>query len=253
MTLCPILDFANHHMTIPSASPEATQAKLWNTGPAPKRKFGDNFTLCSPSVHVVAGQELFLKYGAHAKSTLFVEYGFVDVVDWEAPEEETGGEIEVDTYVETLFDQRGELGLWMKDILAKEGYWGDWTMHAIPAPAHPSYRLITTLRFYHILPASANAVPADSDQYVQEWRNVTLGLQEIISEENEHRWKMTLRDMCEDLATNAQRDLAMVSEICLDTQKEWLPSSILFIETLWREEMNVARSVIESLNNHAEF
>ncbi|KAJ3517147.1 hypothetical protein NLJ89_g683 [Agrocybe chaxingu] len=253
MTLCPILDFANHQTTIPTVLPEATQAELWNTGPLPKRNFGDNFTLLSPPVSVAAGQELFLKYGSHANSTLFVEYGFVNVANWEASEEETGGEVEVDTHVEELFNQRGEIGSWMKDILTEEGYWGDWTIHATPAPAHPSYRLITTLRFYHLLRASANAVPANSGQHVQEWRNVTLGLQEMVSEENEHHWRMTLRDMCEYLATNAQRGRMKVSEICLDTQKEWLPSSILFIETLWREEMHVARSVIESLNNNADF
>jgi hypothetical protein len=82
-----------------------------------KHKFGQDFTLLSPSgLDTSPDIELFLKYGSHPNSTLFTEYGFVEA---------TGeGEVILDSEVEALFKMRGHVGLWMKDILIAEKYWG---------------------------------------------------------------------------------------------------------------------------------
>jgi hypothetical protein len=123
LTLCPILDFANHTYTEKFACPKATQAEAFNTKPS-KRKFGENFVLLPPSTSTVAsGEELFLRYGMHTNSTLFTEYGFVNVVDWDDLPESFPAEAEIDSYLEALFEQRGELGSFMKNILLEEGYW----------------------------------------------------------------------------------------------------------------------------------
>lgn len=65
--------------------------------------------------------ELFLKYGAHSNPTLFTEYGFM-TDSAEGPS--TCGEVELDGVIAALFNVRGSLGSWMKEILVVEGYWG---------------------------------------------------------------------------------------------------------------------------------
>lgn len=117
MTLCPILDFANHTVNPPYTLPQTSPVDTCDMVPPMKHKFGHDFTLLSPSVSATSPDaELFLKYGSHANSTLFTEYGFVDRT--------SEGEIMLDCVVESLFKLRGDVGLWMKDILNAERYWG---------------------------------------------------------------------------------------------------------------------------------
>lgn len=124
LTLCPILDFANHTYTQKFAYPGAYQAEIFNVGPSSKRKFGEDFVLLAPSTEaVVAGEQLFLQYGMHANRTLFTEYGFVNFFDWDNVPESFQAEVEVDSYIEALFERRGELGSFMKNVLVDEGYW----------------------------------------------------------------------------------------------------------------------------------
>jgi hypothetical protein len=129
MTLCPILDFANHTTRAPYTTPKPTNAEIWNTGPLGKRKLGDNFILLSPSsATTLPNEELFLRYGAHPNSTLFTEYGFVntskladgadDSDDYHDPQ------IELEGAVERLFVKRGAVGAWLQETLDAEGYWG---------------------------------------------------------------------------------------------------------------------------------
>ncbi len=122
MTLCPVLDFANHTYTSSSAYP---QAERWDSRPSSRCKSGENFVLLSPStVTILSGEEIFLRYGMHSNSTLFTEYGFVNVVDWSNLPEGFSAEVDMDNHVEPLFEQKGEVGQWMKNILQEEGYWG---------------------------------------------------------------------------------------------------------------------------------
>lgn len=118
MTLCPILDFANHTANPPYTLPQTSPADIWDDiAPPMKHKFGHDFTLLSPSVSVTSlDSQLFLKYGSHPNSTLFAEYGFAE------PNSE--GEVLLDFAIDPLFTLRGHVGLWMKDILIAERYWG---------------------------------------------------------------------------------------------------------------------------------
>ena len=128
MTLCPILDFANHTTRAPYTTPKPTNAEIWNTGPLGKGKYGDNFILLSPSETTLPNEELFLRYGAHPNSTLFTEYGFVNISkpydgahdsdDYHDPQIELAGAIE------SLFTKRGAIGAWLQEKLDAEGYWG---------------------------------------------------------------------------------------------------------------------------------
>ena len=81
--------------------------------------------LASSEVPIQKDDELFLRYGAHSNSRLFVEYGFVNV--WTPRQCETGtfsGEAEVQDVMQSLFASRGDLGDHAKNILEQEGYWG---------------------------------------------------------------------------------------------------------------------------------
>jgi len=117
MTLCPILDFANHTANPPYTLPQTSRADIQDKAPPKNHKFGHDFTLLSPSDSVTSPDgQLFLRYGSHPNSTLFTEYGFV---------EPTGeGEVLLDFAIEGLFKLRGHVGLWMKDILIAKRYWG---------------------------------------------------------------------------------------------------------------------------------
>lgn len=133
LTLCPILDFANHTYKEKFAYPGTTRAEMFDRGPSTTRKFGENFVLLSPSTStVVAGEQLFLRYGMHANSTLFADYGFVNVVDWHNLPESFPAEVEIDSFLEPLFERRGELGAFMKKILLEEGYWRSLFRHTTP-------------------------------------------------------------------------------------------------------------------------
>jgi hypothetical protein len=82
--------------------------------------------LLSPAdSHIEAGQELYLCYGGHANQTLFVEYGFIN--EFSASSLSGGGfhgEVDVQELVEHLLNERGDMGIWMKETLENEGYWG---------------------------------------------------------------------------------------------------------------------------------
>ncbi|TFK76462.1 SET domain-containing protein [Pluteus cervinus] len=121
MTLCPILDFANHSSRHPSMTPYASEADIWDK-PSSKR-YGCDFGLSSPFEHSVdEGEEVFLRYGMHSSRTLFTEYGFV-----ESGSELDGGpsgEVDLTIFMSELFSAKGDRGHWMKERLVEEGYWG---------------------------------------------------------------------------------------------------------------------------------
>ncbi|KAF9564668.1 SET domain-containing protein [Agrocybe pediades] len=255
MTLCPILDFANHAATAPSTKPETSRAELWDAGPSNKRPFGDNFVLLSPDVQTAGGQELMLRYGVHSNATLFAEYGFVDERSSQGASEMREGETEVIQAIEKLFINRGNVGAWMKQVLVDEGYWGDWTLHASSAPAHPSYRLMTALRLYHALPADlCDTVPDDTDRALQSWRNTTRGIQDNISAENEQAWRASLFTICKDILHQAKEGAEKVRQIdSVEISPPWLGYMKRAIEMMWKEDSGVAQGIIDSLTRKEEF
>lgn len=132
----------------------------------------------------------------------------------------------------------------------------DWTLHSAPEIAYPSYRLITTLRLYHIFSADdVNTVlPPDSDHIIDIWRDVTLGKRDAISQENESRWRLTLERLCNDVVQDAKRGLIKVCDIQVgDEENGWVEFAKVFIEMLWREEMDVGCAVLQSLKEGADF
>ncbi|WFD29657.1 hypothetical protein MSPP1_000667 [Malassezia sp. CBS 17886] len=112
------------------------------------------------------GDPVCITYGAHSNATLLAEYGFL--LGREAgkaagaPEKAVTparssprthawrgnpfSDVLVDDLVHALLQQQGSTGVWKQELLAAEGYWNDYTLHPVPAPAHPSHRLHAALR-----------------------------------------------------------------------------------------------------------
>ena len=108
LTLCPILDFANHTRVGRHMSPMPSDM---NTSLA------KDFVLFSPHDTVTQnGSELYLTYGHHSNCRLFVEYGFVD--------DGTPSEADVQDIVERILEDKGKAAFQMKTLLQEEGYWG---------------------------------------------------------------------------------------------------------------------------------
>lgn len=123
LTMCPILDFANHTNTSKCMSLIPAEPKPWST-PSLGKSIGD-LAFLSPRCVIQEGEEVTLCYGAHSNLKLFVEYGFVNETSEAAvSSDEHDGEVDVQDIVEQLFQARGTLGLWMKNKLEENGYWG---------------------------------------------------------------------------------------------------------------------------------
>jgi hypothetical protein len=105
ITLCPLLDYANHSFTAPNV----------NTARLRERGYPIPTFLSPPDLTLEQGEQIFLYYGSHPRCTLFTEYGFVDVG---APIE-----VSVDDLIEWLFEN-AEDGSEKRKLLEGHGYWG---------------------------------------------------------------------------------------------------------------------------------
>lgn len=126
-------------------------------------------------------------------------------------------------------------------------------MHLQPAPAHPSYRLITALRMYHLLPESATTIPSNIEKLLDLWRDTTSGKRPNISSENERQWRSTLKTICDEVTAEAEKRVAhirMLETTGFSSSLQWMKQCI---ETLWQEEIDVAVSVLRSLENGEQF
>jgi hypothetical protein len=122
LTMCPILDFANHTSTSKHMSPVPPGSRTWAT---PSGKTQGDLAFLSPRDILQQCEEIYLCYGAHANRTLFVEYGFTnELPELAAISDEFYGEVDIQEVVEWLFENKGALGTWMKSILEDNGYWG---------------------------------------------------------------------------------------------------------------------------------
>lgn len=251
LTLCPILDFANHGVSSAQIIPQIQALK--NRRPGSHINEG-NYAFTSGADGLEPDSQLFLRYGGHANKTLLVEYGFVSCISPDAiAAGDFRGEVDVQDIIEDMLSDRPD-GDWLRKTLEEEGYWGDWTLDSSPPPAHPSYRLITTLRLCQLVGESVGSEGASSssEAVVQIWRDVLNGQRDVISVQNEVQWRESLRIMCETIQQRAQTGLRdTVSALPgADGWSAWMRGNIL---TLWREELEVATGVIDSLNAGEEY
>ncbi|GJE95126.1 SET domain-containing protein [Phanerochaete sordida] len=259
MTLCPILDFANHrpnntHIVAvqPTSLFPPTPGSL---GKGRHGLGGDYIFMSSSETPVHKDEELFLRYGSHSNRMLLVEYGFGNLWDeGECRDGKFGGEVDVQDMVEKLFAARGAVGRALKEVLETEGYWGDWTMHSQPVPAHPSYRLISALRLSQL--AVDESEGEAFERALERWRAVLWGQEEQVSAENEQAWRDALLLMCERIAETATSGMAAVRERLPRERASgagWTGWMLGNIERLWREEYEVAEAVASSVRGGVEF
>ncbi|KAF4603628.1 hypothetical protein EYR40_000797 [Pleurotus pulmonarius] len=108
-----------------SMQPMPTNADIW--GSPQRSKGGDDFTLmASREITTKGGDELCLTYGAHCNTTLFVEYGFVNVFTSDMIAGGSfRGEVNVQNVMAASFDSgERDRAAWLKSTLEDEGYWG---------------------------------------------------------------------------------------------------------------------------------
>ncbi|KAF8636470.1 hypothetical protein AX17_003286 [Amanita inopinata Kibby_2008] len=252
ISLCPILDFANHIPNGPHMLPCSNSINGCQLSSLQRRR-GD-VSLVSPERLTAKGDEMYLVYGAHPNKTLFVEYGFVNRVSAEILDAGlVSGEVDVRVYVEDLFEQRGQVGEWMKEVLKEEGYWGDWSMYSSPAPACPSFRLIAALRLYHVLPLTATRLPSTVEVFIQPWKETLFGTREYISKENERLWRESLVGMCKRLEGEAGIGVRRVRERGVGECEEWVKGGRECVEQMWFEQLHVAGEVKKSVEDGQEF
>ncbi|KAF9653109.1 SET domain-containing protein [Thelephora ganbajun] len=253
VTLCPILDFANHNWHRSHIQP-VSDSEIWNTRSKVKDAF--QFLTTEHITEVEVDGEVYLRYGAHSNQSLFVEYGFVNVVSNEDMESGTyPAEVDVQPIVVGLFNGRGNIGTWMQTILENEGYWGDWTLSTSPNPAAPSFRLITALRLFAI-GSEMTCVPTvdEEDVVCKPWRDTLLGITDTTSPDNEAKWRTTLATICnlvvEEGTTGLQRTLSSRFDEQNHSWSSWIRNNIAF---LWSEQIVVAGAVLQSLEDGIEF
>ncbi|KZP12004.1 SET domain-containing protein [Athelia psychrophila] len=249
LTMCPILDFANHTSTSRHMSPVPIDFRSLSTLPRGSPKKGQ-LVFVSPREAIEEGEEIFLCYGAHANRTLFVEYGFVNDIPIGAEHsDEYNGEVDVQDIVERLFTEAGPQGMWLKGVLEDNAYWGDWTLHASPRPAYPSFRLIAALRLYH-LTLSVESTPESTrvGQFIEPWQDTLLGRKHTISDENEAAWRATLYDICQEVGERAKCALERLESGLeggnASSWSLWMKKNIC---ALWTEEQIVAAAVAASV------
>ncbi|KAI0065357.1 SET domain-containing protein [Artomyces pyxidatus] len=243
-SMCPIFDFANHAWMQPTMKPIQDDCPPAGVG---------ELTCISGETSIAKDEELYITYGAHPNRFLFVEYGFVNPVSEELlASGQYFGEADVQALVEEMILGLGTTGVWMKQVLQDEGYWGDWTLHSAPEPAHPSYRLITALRLYHLV--HTLDIEEQDSLALQPWRDTLSGTKDDISEENERVWRNTVLELCQILVNRAELGLQRLqAESETVGGLDWFGWMVENIRLLWWEEREVALAVARSIRRGETF
>ncbi|KAJ1311048.1 hypothetical protein OPQ81_009553 [Rhizoctonia solani] len=239
VTMCPILDFANH-TSMDSVSIIQDEFALGD---------GMAFSTSSP---IKEGDQIYLRYGGHSNAFLFSEYGFVLPLDLKKAHI-TNAEITIDSDVEELL--RGAKNFKCKEQLLKDkNYWGDWSLHVNleDGEARPSYRVIPALRLLHIALDSKG----NMNRELRFWEDSILGLTENVSMENESKVRESVIALCERIVRRSIKKISQIKSQMAGNKStkpaEWL-RVLSTIERLWEEERYVAESVRQSTLNGIVF
>ncbi|KAK0483605.1 hypothetical protein IW261DRAFT_967429 [Armillaria novae-zelandiae] len=242
-TMCPVLDFANHSAHLPHMSPRPSNADKLNV--PPRQRFGEDMVFISPvDKHLDVDEEIFLKYGAHSNRTLFVEYGFVLPISSEALIcGEVDGEVDVFDFMESLLTNKGNH---LQELLNRENYWGDWTLHLSRGSAYPSFRLLAALRLYHL------AWDGIFEESLKPWKDTLLGHRDTVSKENEENVRRTIVEICRQVGQRGEMGIAALKSARMSASG-WAVDAFTSIETLWIEEILVSRGVSEAILSGISF
>lgn len=189
--MAPLLDMANHTHDASRVYRVRFDAR-------------DGLELLAPQGGGKKGDEVCITYGPHGSARLLAEYGFATLPDKNNGDKWVGDPfagVVVDCAVEERVARSHD---WLRSLLEVHGYWGDYTLHPIPPPAHPSHRLHMALR---LLCACEDAAPdtqpkrrrivddKSEDALVRAWCLVASGVRECISAENEAAVRAAVREI----------------------------------------------------------
>ncbi|KAL5529173.1 hypothetical protein ACEPAG_5147 [Sanghuangporus baumii] len=248
LTLCPLIDFANH--TSSSSLPRAK----WRDAPKSVRDHrvvggplkAYDYCFLPPDQTMNEGEELFLKYGEHSNRTLFAEYGFVD--------DSASQEVDVSDLVDELVNKKGPrelIGELLSD--AAHQFMSDLKLYDSPPSSHPSWSLQCVFRLINLkfrLERSLSLGTAEMDMLLKPWRDVTLGEADLVSDANESLVLHDLELICKILVSRSSEGIRRLEENeAFDSGLEcdWYGWAKGCITSLWSEEAHVAQGVLDGL------
>ena len=131
----------------------------------------------------------------------------------------------------------------------------DWTLSTSPSPAAPSFRLIAALRLFALGSEITRVPRVDEEGFVcRPWRDTLLGITDTISPDNEAKWRIALVAICNLVAKEGTAGLQRTLGSGNDEQNHlWSGWASDNIALLWLEQIVVARAVLQSLEDGAEF
>ncbi|GAA6063245.1 hypothetical protein JCM10212_000347 [Sporobolomyces blumeae] len=254
LTLAPVIDMINHFPSLETKPTPTSSSKLpgavrgsssSSSSSSPGTLTGLTFSSparSSSDPRLRRDAELGFSYGGHDDAMLLAEYGFV-IGSGENPY----NSVDVDRYVEALFDAQGEEGEWKKGVLNDEGYWGDMTFQSNPPSA--SWRVLTSLRLLHLRlsPPFLTSSPVLNPLY-----SVLSGESDVISPLNETKVQRTVGAIADSVRTECLDGLKRIEAIrarwraeegdkVLVDQDEW--DSLAMVEKVWRGELEIAEGV----------
>ncbi|TKY86198.1 hypothetical protein EX895_005023 [Sporisorium graminicola] len=223
-TLAPMLDMANH------TSDPSFECKVRYAADGGLEMYAPSGSDAETCV-AVPGDECFITYGPHSNENLLSEYGFVLPAQLEFGRDQAADDeltwrgsryvdVLMDEQVESLFKAQGADGEAKIELLQNRGYWGEFTAHPYPEPAHPSHRLIPALRLAALDLGSSSpsktaskiakvkAQPGvkagkkvpfraqDGISDLEKWEETLAGYRDTVSPENEQQARDILIDLC---------------------------------------------------------
>lgn len=141
-----------------------------------------------------AGEQVFINYGAHDNSALWVEYGFT-------LSQTPFDSVLMDDVICDVLEKTGNLDR-VKQHLEENGYWSDFTI----GRDGPSWRLMVAMRFM-CLRGSGNE---------EAWLDMVNGTKLIVNQENEELTQRCLVSMTKRALTSLESKLEQAKERCVN-------------------------------------
>lgn len=251
-TLAPLLDMANHTM-----DPKRESKVRWLPSKAlqinaPKNGKGQS-----------KGEEVFISYGPHSNGFLLTEYGFTIPSTFSVNQTEWKGnrfaEVHVDHIVLKLLEKQGKQGKAKIEILKEQGYWGEYTIHPFPTPAHPSYRLLLAARLIAVELRENELINLEKNEEIDSWHKNVQGIRDNINQKNEEKMHTLLINVCKSICQDVDQHVAAITRCIPQTLPSQAKLYQISIEeaifsaksliALHEEEAHIARMLIHAIEN----
>lgn len=245
-TLAPLLDMANHTMETEKESKVRWLPSKALQINAPKNGKGQ-----------AKDEEVFISYGPHSNGFLLTEYGFTipstlsdDLSQWRG---NRYAEVHVDHIILNMLGKQGKQGKVKIELLEEQGYWGEYTIHPFPNPAHPSYRLLLAARLIAVELNDDELNSLEKNGEIHAWHQNVQGIRDNINPKNEQKMHALLANVCTSICQDADQHVDSINgSIPLQTgsfSTEEVISSAKNLIALHEEETHIARMLIQAIDN----